>query len=215
VGCFAVEGWMMIETENRKSAMTLFSVATCPHSHRARIALAEKELEATVTDVDPDNMPDDLQTFSPYNVMPAFVDRDLVLYEARVIMEYIDERFPHPPLLPMDPGWRAKARLVLYRIEEDWYEPLYQLQRDENPEQARKRLRESLIEISSIFKKNSWFLGGDFGLVDCTIAPVLWRLPYYNIELPTQAKNIEQYAQRLFSRRSFQQSLSKPERAMR
>lgn len=207
----------MATIANRRPVMTLYSVPTCAHSHRTRIVLAEKDIVVEIVDIDPANKPEDLLAINPYDVTPTLVDRELMLYDSRVIMEYLDERFPHPPLLPVDPVSRARCRLALYRIEHDWYSLLADIE-DENPgkgEQARKYLRESIASIAPIVERMPFFLHDEFTVVDCSIAPVLWRLPHYGIELPGQAKSVHKYAERLFERPSFRASLSAAERHMR
>ncbi len=202
---------------NRRSVMNLFSAPTCPYCHRTRIVLAEKDITFDTIDVDLDKLPEDLSELNPYNTVPTLVDRDLVLYDSRVIIEYLDERFPHPPLMPVDPVSRAKTRLALHRVETDWY-PLMEdiLTRGEKTvAKARKMLRESLIASAEIFEVMPYFLSQEFSLVDATIAPVLWRLPALGIELPKEAQPVLDYAERIFSRETFQQSLSEAEREMR
>jgi len=202
---------------NRRAVTTLFSAPACAESHRARIVLAEKDIQADVIQIDPDDKPEDLADLNPYNSVPTLVDRDIVLYEARVITEYLDERFPHPPLMPVDPVSRAHARLALYRIERDWYGELAVLESSDAEEAsaAAGRLRESVLTSSAIFEASPFFLSGAFSLVDCAVAPVLWRLPRYGIELPRSAAGALRYAERVFSRPSFQASLSEAERRMR
>lgn len=202
---------------NRRSVMTLFSDPTCMQSHRTRIVLAEKDITADVVHIDPNNKPEDLSDLNPYNSVPTIVDRDLVLYDARVIMEYFDERFPHPPLMPVDPVSRSKSRLALFHIEKDWYRPVDQILHGDvvTSEQARKELEESLISAVEIFKAKPYFLSDEFSLVDCSIAPLLWRLPSLQIKLPSQAKAIAEYAERVFDRPSFRSSLSEEELEMR
>lgn len=198
---------------NRRSVMTLFSDPTCPESHRTRIVLAEKDITADVIHIDPNNKPEDLADLNPYNSVPTLVDRELVLYDARVIMEYLDERFPHPPLMPVDPVSRARSRLALYHIERDWYGLLSELGCDNEKKvaAARKILRESLLSSLEVFRAKPFFLSDEFSLVDCTMAPILWRLPLFGVQLPAQAKAIKQYAARLFDRPSFRESLSEQE----
>jgi RNA polymerase-associated protein len=144
------------------------------------------------------------------------VDRDLVLYNARVLIEYLDERFPHPPLMPVDPVSRAKSRLALFRIESDWFSLLGDIENgtEKKKAQAKKALTESLINSSEVFSAMPYFLSADFSLLDCSIAPILWRLPFYGIELPRSTKPITNYMKRVFSRPSFQASLSEQERDM-
>jgi stringent starvation protein A len=202
---------------NRRSVMTLFSSATCPYSHRARIVLAEKGITVDVVNIDPDNMPEDLIDLNPYNSVPTLVDRDLVLYDSRVIMEYIDERFPHPPLMPVDPVSRAKARIALYRIDRDWYGLLDDLEsrNEKQASKARKILRDSLSSSAEVFAAMPFFLSEEFSLVDCCVVPMLWRLSHFGIELPSQAKPVLNYAERMFARDSFRASLTEQEREMR
>ncbi len=202
---------------NRRSVMTLFSDPVCIQSHRTRIVLSEKDITADVLQIDQNNKPEDLSEFNPYNSVPTLVDRDLVLYDSRVIMEYFDERFPHPPLMPVDPVSRSKSRLALFHIEKDWYAPIDTiLHGDEaSSEKARKILQDSLISSIEIFKAKTYFLSDEFSLVDCSIAPLLWRLPTLNIQLPREAKAIVEYGNRVFDRPSFRSSLSEEELEMR
>ena len=203
---------------NRRSVMTLFSRPTDPWSHRTRLVLAEKSINIDFVDVDEGTLPEDLLDLNPYNSVPTLVDRDLVLYDSRVIIEYLDERFPHPPLMPVDPVTRAQFRLALYRIERDWYSLAEEIAEggDRKPvTRARKVLQDSIVSSVEIFAAKRFFLSDEFSLVDCSIAPVLWRLPTFNIELPTQARPILQYMDEVFSRPSFQASLTELEQEMR
>jgi len=201
---------------NRRSVMTLFSSTTDPESHRVRLVFAEKGITVEVVDVDGNNKPEDLIDLNPYNSVPTLVDRELVLYDPRTIMEYLDERFPHPPLMPVDPVSRARARLALYRIEKDWYQQLPALESKSEKvfTKARKILRDSLTASAEVFGAKPFFLSDEFSLVDATIIPVLWRLKHYRVELPRQAKPVMQYAARMFARESFKASLTDAEREM-
>ncbi|KZZ43995.1 MAG: stringent starvation protein A [Saccharospirillaceae bacterium] len=202
----------------KRSSMTFYSDASDHYSHRVRIVLAEKGVAVEIHDVDPDNKPEDLASLNPYNSLPTLVDRDLVLYDANVMMEYLDERFPHPPLLPVYPVARAQSRLWINRIEKDWAKLIETAQwgSDKDAEVARKELTESLIAIAPIFADMPYFMSEDFSLVDCCVAPILWRLPALGIELPEkQCKPLLSYMERLFERESFQASLSEAEREMR
>ncbi len=203
----------MSAVANRRSVMNCFSSPVDPQCHRTRIVLAEKDIAVEIHDVNVDEMPEDLLDINPYATVPTIVDRDLVLYDARVLIEYIDERFPHPPLMPVDPVSRAKSRLGLFRIESDWYSLLPDLEggTDKKKEQARKALRESLINATEVFEAMTFFLSEDFSLLDCSIAPILWRLDHYGIELPDHAQPIKDYMKRVFERPSFQASLSEQE----
>ena len=209
----------MVSITTRRSVMTLFSTPDCINSHRVRLVLSEKDIVYDVINVDPNNKPEDLAELNPYNTAPTLIDRDLVLYDARIIMEYIDERFPHPPLLPVDPVSRAHSRLALYRVERDWFsliEDIEDTKDKKKSEAARKILRESVLSAAEVFAVKPYFLSDDFTLVDCVIAPVLWRLPKYGINVPeSHSKPILDYMDRVFSRDGFQQSLSKQEKNIR
>ena len=203
---------------NRRSVMTLFSKPACIHSHRTRLVLAEKNINIDIANVEGPDLPEDLMDLNPYHTVPTLVDRDLVLYDSRVIIEYLDERFPHPPLMPVDPVTRAQFRLALFRIENDWYPLAEQFEGDVDRKQAgksRKMLKESILASADLFSAKQYFLSDEFSLVDCSIAPVLWRLPVYGIELGSHAEPVETYMRRVFERRSFQQSLTELEQEMR
>lgn len=207
----------MAVVANRRSVMTLFSSASCPYSHRARIVLAEKGITVEVVNVDLDHLPEDLIDLNPYQTVPTLVDRELVLYDSHVIMEYLDERFPHPPLMPVDPVSRAKARLAMYRIDQDWYGLLRDIETkgEKAAAKARKMLRDSIASSAEVFAAMPFFLSEEFSLIDCYVAPLLWRLPAYKIDLPKQSKAVWDYAERIFARDSFQHSLTDAEREMR
>ena len=204
---------------NRRSVMTLFSRPTDPHSHRTRIVLAEKSINVEIVNVEGSRLPEDLIDLNPYHSVPTLVDRELVLYDSRVIVEYLDERFPHPPLMPVDPVTRAQFRLALYRIEKDWYTLVEQLEvagERKSANKARKILRDSIASSAEVFAAKPFFLSEEFSLVDCSIAPILWRLPHYGIELPAQAaRAIAGYEKRIYKRASFRKSLTELEQEMR
>ena len=202
---------------NRRSVMTLFSDASCPQSHRVRMVLAEKGITVEIVNIDPDNLPEDLIDLNPYQSVPTLMDRELVLYDPKVVTEYLDERFPHPPLMPVDPVSRARSRLALYRIEKDWYSLINDLESADAKvaDKARKALRDSLASSAEVFAAKPFFLSDEFSLVDATIAPILWRLKHYGIELPPQAKAVNDCAERIFARESFQASLAEAEKEMR
>lgn len=198
--------------------MTLFSKADDVWSHRTRIVLAEKSIHVETIDVNDGNLPEDLLDLNPYHSVPTLVDRDLVLYDSRVIIEYLDERFPHPPLMPVDPVARAQFRLALVRIERDWYDLVKQINDPADRklgQKARKILRDSVLASADVFKAKPYFLSDEFSLVDATIAPVLWRLSAWEIELPPQAQTITRYMNLVFSRPAFRHSLSPLEQEMR
>jgi RNA polymerase-associated protein len=208
----------MAVISNRRSVMTLFSKPTDPWSHRTRLVLAEKSINIDIIDVDEGSLPEDLLDLNPYNSVPTLVDRELVLYDSRVIMEYLDERVPHPPLMPVDPVTRAQFRLALYRIEKDWYSVAEDIAAgaDRKPAaRAVRALEESILSSVDIFAAKKFFLSDEFSLVDCTIAPILWRLPQVGIKLPSQARPIEVWMDEVFSRPSFQASLTELEQEIR
>jgi RNA polymerase-associated protein len=200
----------MAVVSNKRSVMTLFSDPQSIYSHRVRVVLAEKNITVDVVDVDPLNLPDEVMDFNPYGTLPTLVDRDLRLYESRIIMEYLDERFPHPPLLPVDPVSRANTRLYLYRVEKDWYSLMDRiLEGGQGVDAARRELAESLIATAPVFEAKPFFMNDELSLVDCAIAPLLWRLPQLQVDLPAaQTKPIKAYAARMFKREAFRNSLS-------
>ena len=203
---------------NRRSIMSLFSRPTCIYSHRTRLVLAEKSINIEIVNVDGDDLPEDLMDLNPYHTVPTLVDRDLVLYDSRVIVEYLDERFPHPPLMPVDPVTRAQFRLALFRIENDWYKLAEQIEEAAEKKQAtraRKILKESVLASAEVFAAKEFFLGDEFSLVDATVAPLLWRLESYNIDLGKSDQPIEGYMERIFTRPSFRESLTELEQEMR
>ncbi len=203
----------------KRSSMTYFSDARDHYSHRVRIVLAEKGVSVDIIDVDPANKPEELAELNPYNALPTLVDRDLSLYETKVMMEYLDERFPHPPLLPVYPVARAQSRLWMHRIENDWSPMVDTILNGKNKEaaaKARKELKDSLLTIAPIFMELPFFMSEEFTIVDCCLAPILWRLKEMEIELPKtkQAKPLQDYMDRLFARESFQESLTEIEKEM-
>lgn len=204
----------------RRSSMTFYSDGADHYSHRVRIVLAEKGVSVDVVNVTSANKPEDLADLNPYNSLPTLVDRELALYESKIMMEYLDERFPHPPLLPVYPVARAQNRLLAYRIERDWCPHVDTLLSGKGKEAAvlksRKELRDSLITIAPIFAEKPFFMSDEFTLVDCIAAPILWRLPLMEIDLPEkQCKHMLKYMDRLFAREAFLASLSDVERDVR
>ena len=197
--------------------MTLYSDPNCAQSHRVRIVLGEKDLVFNVVNVNNNDNNEDLIALNPNNTTPTFVDRNLVLYESRVIMEYLDERFPHPPLMPVDPVIRAKTRMVLHYIEKDLYGLLDDLKSsgEKKSSAAKAKLEENLMFSLNFLQGSKFFLSDDFSIIDCSIAPILWRLPEYGIELPKSGKAILQYADRIFERSSFIDNLSEQEEEIR
>ena len=204
----------------KRSSMTFFSDSTSHYSHRVRIVLAEKGVTVDMIEADAAHPPAELADLNPYNSLPTLVDRDLVLYESKVMMEYLDERFPHPPLLPVYPVARAESRLYIHRIEKDWcslVDAILHTRSDNVVKKSTKELRESILGIAPIFLEKPFFMSDEFTLVDCCIAPILWRLPSLGIEIRStkQSKPLLAYMDALFSRDSFQDSLSEQEREMR
>ena len=189
------------------------------YSHRVRIVLAEKGVSAEIIDVEPGRYPPKLTEVNPYGSLPTLVDRDLALYESTVVMEYLDERYPHPPLLPVYPVTRANSRLLMHRIQRDWCAQVDLIldSRSKEPARAlaRKELRESLIGVSPVFTDKAFFMSDEFSLVDCCLLPLLWRLPQLGIEIPKAAKPLLDYMERSFARSGFQESLSTVERSWR
>jgi RNA polymerase-associated protein len=194
--------------------MTFYSDPVDPACHAVRFVLAEKDINVEVVHVEGDQRPEELNDLNPYGGVLTLVDRDLVLYEEHIIMEYLDERFPHPPLMPVDPVSRANNRLFRYRIKRDIYALVDALER-ESQDEPRRALRDHLSTISPLFMHKPYFMSEEFSLVDCYLAPVLWRLPKYGIQLPSQAKVLLQYGERIFQRDSFTDSLTELEREMR
>ncbi len=197
--------------------MTLYSDPNCAQSHRVRIVLGEKDLVFNVVNVNQSDNNEDLIALNPNNSTPTFVDRNLVLYESRVIMEYLDERFPHPPLMPVDPVIRAKTRMVLHYIEKDLYGLLDDLKSsgEKKSSAAKLKLKENLMLSLNFLQGSKFFLSDDFSIIDCSIAPILWRLPEYGVELPKSGKPILKYADRIFERQSFSENLSEQEEEIR
>lgn len=207
----------MVLLANRRSVMSLYSDPSDPASHAVRFVLSEKAINVEIHSVSEHEKPEDLNAINPYNTVLTLIDRDLVLYEPQIIMEYLDERFPHPPLMPVDPVARANNRLYRYRIKRDIYTLLSAIEmgQEAQADRARRNLRDHLTSIAPIFMHTRYFMADDYSLVDCYLAPVLWRLPYYRIELPSQGKPLLQYAGRLFEREAFDVSLTELEREMR
>ena len=197
--------------------MNLYSTSKSIECHRTRIVLAEKEIVHETLEIDARKLPEDLIDLNPYCSLPTLVDRDLVLYNSRVIMEYLEERFPHPPLMPVGPVARAQTRLALHRVETDWYPlaDIIETKSEKAVAKARKELTESIAATADVFAAMPYFLSDSFSLVDASIAPILWRMPHYGIELPKAAKNILTYANRIFEREGFQVSLTESERELR
>ena len=196
--------------------MQLYSGTTDPFSHRCRIVLYEKGMDFQVIDVDLYNKPEDIAVINPYNRVPVLVDRDLTLYESNIINEYIDERFPHPQLMPPDPIMRARARQLLHTFELELFSHIEALEQNQkSAEKSRIHVRDQLVQLSAIFAKQKFLLGDEFSMLDVAIAPLLWRLDHYGIELPKAAAPMAKYAERIFSRQGFIDALTPSEKVMR
>ncbi len=198
--------------------MTLYSGITDPFSHRCRFVLYEKGMDFEIIDVDMMNRPDDVSVMNPYNKVPVLVERDLKLYESNIINEYIDERFPHPQLMPADPVMRARARLMLYQFERELFSQVEVLETSNNlklREKAQAQIRANLEAISPMFAKYKFMLGEEFSMLDVTIAPLLWRLDHYQITLSKASAPLLKFSERLFSRQGFIDSMTASEKAMR
>ena len=208
----------MTSVANRRSMMELYSGNTCIRSHQVRFVLAEKGILTEINNVDGSVVPEDLMALNPYVSLPTLIDRELILYDSRVIVEYLDERYPHPPLMPVSPVERAKLRLGLATIERDFVEPAVALDlvlgtRVENAH--RKKLKSLLTSSADLFGIKPFFLSDDFTIVDCVIAPILWRLDLFGIELSGNQKSIYSYMERVFSRVAFKESMTEDEEEMR
>lgn len=199
----------------KRTIMSLFSDIDDVYSHQVRIVLAEKGVNVEILPVKQGEPGADLLALNPYGTVPTLIDRELVLYEARIIMEYLDERFPHPPLLPVYPVARAETRKMMHRVEQDWYYLMNCILRDENAEQARANLLESLSSLDPVFSDKPYFLSDEFSLLDCALSPLLWRLPQLGVEITAEYKGLTAYMQRVFKRDSFQASLTDAERQIR
>lgn len=201
--------------------MVLYSGTTCPFSQRCRFVLYEKGMDFEIKDIDLFNKPEDISLMNPYGTVPILVERDLILYESNIINEYIDERFPHPQLMPADPIMRARARLFLHNFEKEIfvYVSILEDRAKRGDEallnRARTTIRDRLSQIASLMAKNRYIMGDDFTMLDVAIAPLLWRLDHYGIELPKSAAAIQKYAERIFSRPAFIEALTPSEKVMR
>ncbi|MCA3147817.1 MAG: glutathione S-transferase N-terminal domain-containing protein [Burkholderiales bacterium] len=200
--------------------MVLYSGTTCPYSQRCRLVLFEKGMDFEIRDVDLFNKPEDISVMNPYGQVPILVERDLILYESNIINEYIDERFPHPQLMPPDPVQRARVRLFLFNLEKEIFTHVALLegrtpQNEKALEKSKLTIRDRLTQLAPIFLKNKYWLGEDFSMLDVAIAPLLWRLDHYGIELPKSAAPVQKYGERIFSRPAYIDALTPSEKVMR
>src|SRR3954471_10137432 len=207
----------MALSQRSRTVLTLYSARDCIHCHRVRLVLAAKGVTYDLVPVDLDDPPEDLLDLNPYNSVPTLVDRDLVLYDTSVICEYLDERYPHPPLMPVDPLSRARLRLAMLRIEHDWVPQVQQIQfgNKQQAEAGRKRLKELLIAAVPLFKASKFFLNPEMSLADCAMAPIIWRLDALGVGLPKDGKSIEDYGNRIFRNPGFARSLTPQEKNLR
>jgi RNA polymerase-associated protein len=198
--------------------MVLYSGTTCPFSQRCRFVLFEKGMDFEIKDVDLFNKPEDINVTNPYGQVPILVERDLILYESNIINEYIDERFPHPQLMPPDPVMRARVRLFLYSFEKELFVHVQTIENSGNQkaiDKAKIQIRDSLTKLAPILLKNKFMLGDEFSMLDVAIAPLLWRLDHYGIDLPKSAAPLAKYAERIFSRPAYIEALTPSEKVMR
>ena len=206
----------MALSSRSRTVLTLYSARDCVHCHRVRLVLAAKGVAYDLVLVDPGKPPEDLSDLNPYNSVPTLVDRDLVLYDTGVICEYLDERYPHPPLMPVDPLSRARLRLAMVRLEKEWLPLVEQIvAAGKNVDAARKRLKELLTESLPLFKAAKFFLNPEMSLADCALAPLVWRLPSLGVSLPREASVILDYGERIFRNPGFTRSLTAEEKALR
>lgn len=200
--------------------MVLYSGTTCPFSQRCRFVLFEKGMDFEIRDIDLYNKPEDISVMNPYGQVPILVERDLILYESNIINEYIDERFPHPQLMPADPVMRARTRLFLYNFEKELFTHVCMLESRNSPDEkslevARNTIRDRLSQLAPMLIKNKYMLGEEFSMLDVAMAPLLWRLEHYGIELPKSAAPVQKYAERIFSRPAYIEALTPSEKVMR
>ncbi len=199
----------------KRTVMSMYSDHGDIYSHQVRMVLAEKGVNVEIISIEDAPVPEEVLASNPYGIMPVLIDRELVLYKARIIMEYLDERFPHPPLLPVYPVARAETRKMLYRIEKDWYSLMNEIQTSADPTAARALLLDSLISLDPLFLDTPYFLSEELSLLDCALAPLLWRLPKLGIIVPEEAEGLQSYMVRVFNRPCFESSLTEAELQLR
>ncbi len=207
----------MTNVSNRRSMMGLFSGNTCIRSHQVRFVLREKGITTDIQNVGGKKVPEDLIALNPYASIPTLTDRELVIYDSGVIIEYLDERYPHPPLMPVSPVDRAKVRLALVSLEADIVSTAIELDAalgSRNENSLRKKLKSMLNASLDLFSSNKYFLNDELTVIDCVLAPILWRLEYFGITLGKEQKAIIDYMETVFSHETFQDSLSEDEEEM-
>ncbi len=207
----------MASIANRRSVMVLYSDSISPAGHCVRLVLGEKDINVEINYIEDGERPESLIEINPYNSVLTLIDRDLVLYNEQIIMEYLDERFPHPPLLPVDPVIRASNRQLRFRVLKDLYSLIEDIESSDSVKvcNAQKTMKHNLTAIAPAFMQKPYFISDEYTLVDCCMAPLLWRLPEYGVKLPAAARPLTEYADRLFERDAFQTSLSEAEKEMR
>lgn len=207
----------MVITTRLRNTLTLFSARDCVICHRVRLVLAAKGVSYEMIPVDAGNPPEDLVDLNPYHSVPTLVERDLVLYAASVVSEYLDERYPHPPLMPVDPLSRARIRLAIQRMEFDWVPQVQAMQAGSKSqaESGRRRIKELLMQSLPLFKASKFFLNPEMSLADCAMAPIIWRLPSLGVELTKDLKIIDDYGMRIFRNPGFMRSLTAEEKVLR
>jgi RNA polymerase-associated protein len=206
----------MVQSPRLRNALTLYTTADDIQCHRARLVLAAKGVSYERVLVDPAKPPQDLIDLNPYASTPTLIDRDLTLFDTAVVCEYIDERYPHPPLMPIDPQSRARLRVAAVRVEKDWVSEVDTIRAGGRAaDGARKRLREQMLSSVPLFKASKFFLNPEMSLVDCLVAPVIWRLPWLQVDLGREGKPIIDYGERLFHSQGFSRSMTDEEKAMR
>ena len=207
----------MVTVTNRRSVMTLFADPKDLQGHSVRLVLMEKDINVEINYVTDENKPEDLNTLNPYGKLLTLIDRDLVLYDSQIMMEYLDERYPHPPLMPVDPVARAANRQLRYRISQDLYSLAFDIENGDQllSEKSKKLLKDNLLILAPIFDQFKYFMSDEFSLVDLCMSTILWRLEHWNIRLGLSEKQLTKYAEQIFEMESFQSSLSDYEREMR
>ncbi|MGA0588546.1 glutathione S-transferase N-terminal domain-containing protein [Dyella sp. KRB-257] len=206
----------MVQSARSRTVLTLYTTADDIQCHRVRLLLAAKGVSYERVMVEPGKPPEDLVDLNPYASTPTLVDRDLTLYDTSVVCEYLDERYPHPPLMPIDPLSRARLRLAAVRIERDWLPEVEIIRAGGRPaDAARRRLREQLLSSLPLFKAARFFLNPEMSLADCLVAPVVWRLPWLGVDLGKEGRPILDYGERLFHSQGYARSLTAEEKAMR